>query len=509
MLNETVFKNLFILEMANNHMGDIEHGLKLINEFHEVCKDFNFKFAFKFQYRDIETFIHPEYRNRTDVKYVKRFTETRLTEAQQLALKEEAQKLNFMTICTPFDEKSVDLVENHGYAIIKIASCSLTDWPLLERIARVERPIIASTAGASLESIDNVVSFFRHRGKQLCLMHCVGEYPTGRKNLQLNQINLLKRRYPEIPVGYSTHESPDDTDAIKIAVGKGASVFEKHVALKTPKYGINAYSATPENVRAWLEAAQEAFDMCGLEGQRYAGSEKERFDLRGLQRGVFVKRQLNAQEKVDGSCVFYAIPNFEGQLVANDMSKYSEMIAGVDLPANQAVMKKDVKVVNLRAKVLQIVEQVRNLLVDSKIVLPNSLEIELSHHYGIENFENWGATIINCINREYCKKLIILLPGQKHPSHYHRKKEETFHILYGDVTLSIDGAESRYAAGDMIVVKRDAKHDFRSEAGGIFEEISTTHFKDDSFYDDECVVKNKNRKTVMTFWSDWLLNPVS
>lgn len=507
--NSEYFNNLFVFEMANNHMGDVEHGLKIIRKIHDVCKRFTFKFAFKFQYRDLDTFIHSDYMSRTDFKYVKRFMETNLSEAERKLLKDEANKLGFTAICTPFDENSVDLIEKHNYDIIKIASCSFTDWPLLERIAGTNKPIIASTAGASLEDIDKVVSFFEHREKNLCIMHCVGEYPTERKNLQLNQIDLLKRRYPEIAVGYSTHESPDNYEAVKIAIGRGASVFERHVALKTDKYAINAYSSTPEHIAAWLQSAQEAFEMCGISEKRYDGTEKERMDLRGLQRGVFAKTNIKKGEKIDASNTFFAIPNLENQIVANQMSKYSEFIANKDIDTNYPVLITDTTFTNLRDKVLQIVKKVRDLLIESRVVLPDKLDMEISHHYGLDKFEEWGATIINCINREYCKKLIILLPGQRHPVHFHKKKEETFHVLHGDVAVNLNGEEKKYKAGDMVIVEREMKHSFSSAKGAIFEEISTTHYKDDSFYNDEKVINNKNRKTGLTFWSDWLLKPVS
>ena len=93
-------KPLFILEMANNHMGDVKHGLKIIRNFHQITKKFNFNFAFKFQYRHINTFIHPEYKNRTDIKCVKRFSEIGLKPAEFLTLKKEAQKLGYITIYT-------------------------------------------------------------------------------------------------------------------------------------------------------------------------------------------------------------------------------------------------------------------------------------------------------------------------------------------------------------------------------------------------------------------------
>ena len=193
---------------------------------------------------------------------------------QLKALKDEIKRLGFVSICTPFDENSIDLIEEHDFDIIKIASCSFTDWPLLERIAKTDKPIIASTAGALLEDIDKVVSFFEHRDKHFCIMHCVGEYPTNKKNLQLNQIDLLKKRYPNIPIGYSTHETPDNTDAIKIAIAKGANVFERHIGIKTEKYDINAYSSTIDHISAWLNAARETFDMSGISEKRFDGTEK-------------------------------------------------------------------------------------------------------------------------------------------------------------------------------------------------------------------------------------------
>lgn len=502
------FERLFVFELANNHMGDVDHGLRIIREIAAVAKTHPFNFAFKFQYRDLDTFIHPAYRGRDDIKYVKRFSETALNEEDFLRLKKEVADQGMAAVCTPFDEISVDRVVKHRYDAVKIASCSLTDWPLLEKIARTDLPIIASTAGAGLEEIDQVVAFFEHRDKKLCLMHCVGEYPTGRANLQLNQIDLLKKRYPEITVGFSTHEEPENYDSIKIAIGKGAQVFERHVAVPSNKYPINAYSSTPAQIERWLSSAREAFEMCGAAEERYPITEKERDDLRGLKRGVFAKQDLKKGEKIVREKVFLAIPCGKEQLTANDLSKYSEYILTEDLKAGEAVNFSGIKVRNLREKVIKIIQELREVILKSHLALPNRIELELSHHYGIERYEEWGAAILNCINREYCKKLIILLPGQKHPSHHHEKKEETFQVLYGDMKVRIGDEEKELKAGDMLTVERKVNHDFSSRNGCVFEEVSTTHYKDDSFYEDEAVARNQDRKTAMTFWSDWLTKPV-
>lgn len=493
-------KPLFIFEMANNHMGDVEHGLKIIRDIHKVSKDFDFNFAFKFQYRDLDTFIHPDYKDRMELKYIKRFSETRLSEEEFLRLKNEAEKLGFISICTPFDEKSVENVVKHNYNIIKIASASFTDWPLLERIVKQDKPIIASTGGVKLENIDKVVSFLQHRDKQFAIMHCVGQYPTLEDNLQFNQITLLKERYPDVTVGFSTHESPDNFEAVKLAVAKGAWIFEKHVAIKSDKYSINAYSATPEQLKKWLQSAEQALKICGVVGKRHEFTQKELADIRQFQRGVFAAKDVQKGDRIEIKNSFFAFPNKEGQILANEMSKYTIFTALKDFKKNEPVMSEEVHKVEVREKVYEAVEKINKLIKQANIPISNEWYFELSHHYGLEKFYEIGASIISCFNREYCKKFIVLLPGQKHPTHYHKIKDETFHVLYGDVKFILDGKTIECKTGDILPVERGVNHSFSTDGGCIFEEISTTHIPGDSYYEDKEILNNKNRKTVLTYW---------
>lgn len=498
--HEVGIKPLFIFEMANNHMGNVEHGLRIIREIHNVSKDFDFNFAFKFQYRDLDTFIHPDFKDRMDLKYVKRFLETKLSEAEFLTLKNELDKLGFITICTPFDEKSVELVVQHDYDIIKIASASCADWPLLESIAKYDKPIIFSTGGAKFESIDKMVSFLQHRQKQFAIMHCVGIYPTPDDQLQFNQIDLLKQRYPEITIGFSTHERPENYEAVKLAIAKGAGIFEKHVGVKTNQYALNAYSAAPEQVRYWLEAAVQAYKICGVAGQRHEFVASELADVSQFQRGVFVNKDTKAGERIDINNTFFAFPNKDGQVLANHMSKYIVYIAQKDYKKNETVMNADVVKNDIRSKVYEAVEKVNKFLKQANIPISNKWNFELSHHYGLEKFYEFGASIVSCFNREYCKKIIVLLPNQKHPTHAHKLKEETFHVLWGDVCFNIDGEKQVCGLGDIITIERGTNHGFATTGGCVFEEISTTHYKNDSFYEDKSIVNNPNRKTELTYW---------
>ncbi|MBR3627602.1 MAG: N-acetylneuraminate synthase family protein [Elusimicrobia bacterium] len=497
-------KPLFIFEMANNHNGKLDRGIEIVSEIKKQVESYRdiFDFAFKLQYRNLDTFIHPDYKEKKDLNFVKRFNDTRLSLEDFFLLKNKFIEQGFISICTPFDEVSVDLIEKQKYDIIKIASCSFNDWPLLEKIETKNLHIIASTAGVSLEDIDKVVQFFTHREKNISLMHCVAEYPTKIENLQLNQIDILKKRYPNITIGYSTHENPNDYESIKVAIAKGAKIFEKHVGLADYDGSINKYSATPEQIGKWLKTAKETFKYCGVENIRYDFPKDEIESLKGLSRCVFASKDIKIGEVLDNLNTFYAIPSIEGQLFNFDLSKYKEFTALNNIKKNEPIMIKDLKIVDIRDKVENIINKIKEMLDNARIILPNKVSFELSHHYGFENFNEVGAVIINCVNREYCKKIIVMLPGQKHPAHKHKIKEETFQVLYGDITISVDGKTEDLKAGDIKLVNRESMHSFLTHNGVIFEEISTQHILNDSYYEDEKVATNNKRKTKFTYWRD-------
>ncbi len=508
-MKDAYFDRLVILEMANNHMGNVEHGLQIIDAFADVRKQFpDFRFAIKFQYRDLDSFIHPDYQGRMDIKYIKRFSETRLTTEEFAQLKKHAEDAGFLSMCTPFDEVSVRRIAAEKFHFLKVASCSFSDWPLWEEIAKYDLPLVVSTAGASLQDIDNVVSFLQHRNRRFALMHCVGAYPTPDKDLELNQIDFFNQRYPEVPIGFSTHEAPEALLPAVIAVAKGACILERHVGLPTEKYSLNAYSSTPEQVVAWLENARKAYDMCGVRNQRRTISAKEAADLRGLQRGAFAARTIDAGEKITQDKLFFAIPNEPGQFVANDLSKYLHLTAQTTIQAGSPVRKELVIAEDVRKDVVKIITDLCGLIKTSGVQLANRMDMELSHHYGLEKFYDTGCAIITCVNREYCKKILLVLPGQKNPNHLHQRKEEMFYILYGELELTLGNEKKLYRAGDSVVVERGVPHEFSSPTGAVFEEISSTHYLNDSFYDDPTIAEPSARKTYMTFYADWLTHGV-
>jgi N-acetylneuraminate synthase len=129
--------------------------------------------------------------------------------------------------------------------------------------------------------------------------------------------------------------------------------------------------------------------------------------------------------------------------------------------------------------------------------------MEMSHHHGIENFRKVGCFLFNIINKKYAKKIIVMLPKQKHPLHFHKIKTESFIIISGDLTLIDNKKKYHLKAGDIIHLKKSSWHEFTAGYNGcIFEEISTTSIKKDSYYKNKSI-KNLDRDRRKTYFNNW------
>jgi len=496
-------KDLIVLEIANNHMGDVNHGVNLIDTFSKICNKFkHLNFAFKMQYRDLETFIHKSVQNDLNNHYVKRFSETKLTESNFNKLVQKIQSNGYQSMVTPFDNNSLKLILKQDIDILKVASCSFTDWPLLEDMVNINKPIIASTAGASEIDIDNVISFFKNRKKEFAIMHCVAEYPTKDERLNLSQIDYLRNRYPDTTIGYSTHEDPNNFNFVSMAVAKGAKIFEKHVALPTEKYPINKYSVSPDQFEQWLNSLSNTMKVCGEGDKRSDINNSEQESLHALRRGIFAKKKINKGDVILSKDIYFAFPPKKNQYTANDYSKYSSFKAKTEIKKDEGVSKNNSSISYHRLILEEITKKVNKIIAAAEIKLPSAIQMEISHHYGLEKFNEYGMVIFTLINRAYCKKLLISLPGQVHPAQYHKKKEESFLLVYGDLTLSINDKDIEMGLGEIVTIEKGVIHKFSSKKGSIVEEISDTHTKEDSYYVDDKITQNKNRKTIINFYKN-------
>ena len=281
MVSRLFKKPLIILEFANNHMGDATLFKAMVDDYALVMQAYpQLNFAIKLQYRDLDTFIHPNFKG-TDHAGVSRFESTRVSIVEWSPLIDYALSRGFEVGCTPFDEVSIEnILEDNRFSFLKIGSCSFNDWPFLEavreRVSSKGLPtnVIASTGGMELQVVDRVVSFL---GKvpqlSLSLMHCVAEYPSKVENQNIGWIGTLADRYG-LRTGFSTHETGAELSTGAFAYCSGAQIFEKHVVSSTAET-VNAYSANPAQIRQWLDGLVKAMTYVVRARRASRGSRRE------------------------------------------------------------------------------------------------------------------------------------------------------------------------------------------------------------------------------------------
>ncbi|NLG04687.1 MAG: sialic acid synthase, partial [Clostridia bacterium] len=403
-MTKDYFNDLFIFEMANSHQGSVEHGIDIIKAMGKIARKYNIKAAVKLQYRDLDTFIHPDYKERQDVKHIPRFMSTRLGYDQFTQLVDAVRSEGMITMSTPFDETGVEWCMDQGIDVIKIASCSSLDWPLLSTVARTKKPLIISTGGKTISDIDKLYNFFSHRDCEFAFLHCIAEYPAPLEGLQLDFIDRMKKRYRDVTIGYSGHEAPDDNMVPMMAIAKGAKILERHVGLPTETIKLNAYSMNPEQADVWVKNVLLAKSMCKMnkENQKFI-TQGEIDSLRSLMRGVYAKRNIKKGEALAAEDIFFAMPCGDKQLTSGEF-KDGKIIASKDYQAYEEIQEK--APISGIGVVRNAIHDAKGMLYEAGIALGNDFEVELSHHYGIPHFRQYGAIIINIINREYCKKYI-------------------------------------------------------------------------------------------------------
>jgi N-acetylneuraminate synthase len=334
---KAVFEDLFVLELANNHLGKLERGLRIVSEHSRIVRFNNVRAAIKLQFRDVDTFIHRDYRHRQDVRYIKKTAATAMSKDDLRALTEAIVEGGCIPMATPFDERSVDFCEELDIPILKIASSDLNDWILIERIAATRKPVIASTGGSSLKDIDDMVTFFANRNIPLAINHCVSIYPSENSELELNQIDFLRNRYPDNVIGFSTHEYNDWEDSLMIAYAKGARTFERHIDVDMDGVPVSPYCSLPDQIDTWFRAFDKSRRMCGAPGtHKRIPPEKEIGYLDSLVRGVYAKHDLRAGQPLTSDDIYLAIPLLKGQLSCRELMQGEIMTQ--DCAAHGAVM---------------------------------------------------------------------------------------------------------------------------------------------------------------------------
>ena len=464
--------------MANNHQGSVEHAKLIVDEFAELANKYNISAGVKLQFRQLDTFIHKDYLD-SDLKYVKRFKDTSLSKEQFSDIIEYIREKALVTIATPFDNESIPWLKDFDISIIKVASCSIDDWPLLREICKINKRIIISTGGASIEQLKKVYDLFKKNRRDFAFMHCVGEYPTPAECSDLSRIQKLKKEFPDIEIGLSTHESPKQKSLASHAAALGCTILEKHVGVETKEITLNGYSCTPQDMEKVITEIQ--FFESAYSGK----SDSQKETLHKLKRGIYAKRNIEIGETISLNDVYFSMPLGENQLDASYIDQVLEgFVSNTNIIVDSPITEDYFESTDEKKRVDIIKSQISKILEESNIAVGEKDTAEISAHYGLDLYEKTGVFIINKINREYCKKLLVVLPSQRHPTHHHIKKEEAFELLSGDCVLVLNNKKINLKKGNPVLIARGAKHSFYSTKGCVIEEISTTHYPNDSVYED-------------------------
>jgi N,N'-diacetyllegionaminate synthase len=221
-----------IAEAGVNHNGSLDMACQLIDAAVEAGAD-----AVKFQSFSAEALVtenaaKADYQERvlgpgeSQFQMLKRLE---LTRENHFPVAAYARKKGILFLSTPFDEGSVDLLEEMDVAAFKISSGDLTNLPLLEYIASKGRPMIVSTGMGNLQEVVQAVDAIQARGNPpLVLLHCVSRYPAEPHTVNLRAMATISNRF-NVPVGFSDHTL--GTQIAIASVAAGATVLEKHLTL--------------------------------------------------------------------------------------------------------------------------------------------------------------------------------------------------------------------------------------------------------------------------------------
>jgi N,N'-diacetyllegionaminate synthase len=190
------------------------------------------------------------------------FRQFELDEAAHGAVAQRASLRGLKVISTPFSEAAVDMLERVGVDAYKIASGDITWDQLIVRAASTGKPLIISTGMSTLAEAHHALAVARLAGAEhVALLHCVSAYPVPRGSENLLAIRTLADEC-RVPVGLSDHG--EDAFALPLAVGLGASLYERHLVLDGDDDSIDrAVSSTASELAQAIGAARRAWAALG------------------------------------------------------------------------------------------------------------------------------------------------------------------------------------------------------------------------------------------------------
>ncbi|WP_249139684.1 N-acetylneuraminate synthase family protein [Bradyrhizobium japonicum] len=280
-----------IAEIGNNHNGDFDRAIALVDAAVAAGAD-----CAKFQMRKLDEVYRASSLSGKDddlaVEYtldlLRRFE---LPTAQQKKIAEYCTAKGIEYLCTPWDAKSVAVLEGFGVQAYKVASADLTNLPLLARLAATGKTLIVSTGMSTTDEIKAAAKFLDDRNASYVLLHCQSTYPAALHNIHLRFMETLREIHPV--VGYSGHERGIAVSTAAVALG--AVIIERHITLDREMEGPDhAASLEPEEFKALVSGIREVEAARGEKLAERALSQGELINRENLAKSLVAARDLPA-----------------------------------------------------------------------------------------------------------------------------------------------------------------------------------------------------------------------
>lgn len=284
-----------IAEAGVNHGGDIKVARRLVDIAVEAGADAVKFQAFRTEQLILEDVAKAPYQKKTTAENESQFSmlkKLEMTAQQNRELRDYCRGKGIVFLTTPFDEVSLDELDELDLVAYKVASTDLTNLPFLEKIAHKQKPVFLSTGMSYLAEVEMALNCMAPINRQVVLLQCSANYPIVDADANLNVINTYKSRF-DMLFGYSDHSV--GIGAAPYALPLGVKVVEKHFTLDKTRPG-------PDH-RASLDAGElKEFVRTVRRVEAYLGDGIKRPSLaesqtrRALQKYFVAKRAIRAGE---------------------------------------------------------------------------------------------------------------------------------------------------------------------------------------------------------------------
>lgn len=336
----SIIKPYVIAEIGHNHKGDLKIACKMFELAKQAGAD-----AVKLQKRfNKKLFTEKLYSQPYDNKNSYGKTYGLHREALEFgvkefnALKKLAKKLKIDFLCTPFDFESLEFLKKIDLDGYKIASADIVHTPLMELISKTKKPIILSTGGATYKDIERAFNVIKKNNNKIIILQCTASYPVEIHDMNLNVLNILRKKFKKNILGLSDHEN--GIDAGPIAYMLGARVFEKHFTIDRSWKGTDhSFSLEFDGLKKFVRNLNRVSEMLGSKNKKMLDCEIN--PLYKMRKSIVASKNLNKGTKIKQNDITFKSPG-DGLEPYNYIKLLNKTLSK-DILKDQLITFKDIK----------------------------------------------------------------------------------------------------------------------------------------------------------------------